>query len=212
MKTGKILGILFALLLMAGLLSVTAAAEDIPSVSILSLDSPVIGASPDYSAALPRNANYVIYTRITGASYQNGISWSDVTEGTGLLPRNNPAFKDGHQYKVTVYLSAKTDYAFTNSTTAQVNAKPAEATMDGSQLKVEYTFPTLDIAINETNFPDANFRTYVSANCDTDGSGTLSTSELAAVTSIDVYNKSISSLKGVEYFTSLTLLNCEKTR
>ena len=34
-----------------------------------------------------------------------------------------------------------------------------------------------DVAINETNFPDENFRSYVSGNCDPNGDGVLSAAE-----------------------------------
>ena len=64
------------------------------------------------------------------------------------------------------------------------------------------------IAIDETNFPDQNFRNYVSENCDQDRDGTLSKSEIAAKTEIYLYNRGIYSLKGIEYFTSLQSLNC----
>lgn len=63
-----------------------------------------------------------------------------------------------------------------------------------------------DVAINSTNFPDANFRSYVSSTCDTNDDGVLSASEIAEVKSIAVYGKSISSVKGVEYLTALTRL------
>ena len=66
-----------------------------------------------------------------------------------------------------------------------------------------------EVAVNATNFPDANFRAYVSANCDTDGDKKLSASEIAEVTEISCASKGISSLKGVEHFTALTRLNCE---
>ena len=63
------------------------------------------------------------------------------------------------------------------------------------------------IAINATNFPDQRFREWLleqSYGVD----GYLSTSEIAAVTKIDVLWRSISSLKGIEYFTALKELNC----
>ena len=69
-----------------------------------------------------------------------------------------------------------------------------------------------DVAINATNFPDGNFRTYVSSNCDTDKDTYLSDDEIAAVTEIDVSRKSIASLKGIEYFTALTWLNCRNNQ
>ena len=70
-----------------------------------------------------------------------------------------------------------------------------------------------DIAINETNFPDAAFRTYIT-KFDTDNNNSLSQTEIAAVTKIDVNSdtygvaQKISSLKGIEYFTDLEELEC----
>ena len=52
-----------------------------------------------------------------------------------------------------------------------------------------------DIEINEENFPDANFRSWVKSNCDADGNGVLSAEERAEVTYIDVRAKQISNLK-----------------
>ena len=66
-----------------------------------------------------------------------------------------------------------------------------------------------DVAINEENFPDDVFRVYV-AQFDTDGNGRFSTAETGNVTCIDVSGcESVSSLKGVEYFTALTQLYCD---
>ena len=69
-----------------------------------------------------------------------------------------------------------------------------------------------DAAINDTNFPDEKFRAYVLENCDTDGDGTLSDSEIAGVTFIDCAARSISSLKGIEYFSALNLLWCHSNQ
>lgn len=66
----------------------------------------------------------------------------------------------------------------------------------------------IEVAINSNTFPDTNFRTWVSNNCDTDKNGRLTKSELAQVTSMNVSNKNISNLKGIEYFWELTSLNC----
>ena len=65
------------------------------------------------------------------------------------------------------------------------------------------------VEINSTNFPDDNFRSYVSGSFDVDGDGTLSDSEIASVTSINVNSRGISSLQGVGYFTALTELYCD---
>lgn len=65
-----------------------------------------------------------------------------------------------------------------------------------------------EVTINETNFPDAAFRSYVKDSFDTDQNGILSQSERNAVTDIDCAYRGISSMKGLEYFTALESLNC----
>ena len=64
------------------------------------------------------------------------------------------------------------------------------------------------IPVTSAYFPDNTFRSYVSQNCDTNRDGYLSTSEINAVTSMDLNSKSITSLKGIEYFSSLISLLC----
>ena len=63
-------------------------------------------------------------------------------------------------------------------------------------------------AINEENFPDEKFRNWILAQKYGED-GALTAEEIAAVTEINVSNKSISDLTGIEYFTALTSLNCE---
>ena len=71
--------------------------------------------------------------------------------------------------------------------------------------------------ITEENFPDENFRDYILytltdiAGNKVGGDGILTAKEIAAVKEINVKNKNISSLKGIEYFTSITYLNCGST-
>ncbi len=64
-----------------------------------------------------------------------------------------------------------------------------------------------DVSINETNFPDANFRTVVK-EYDTDNDENLSRVEIEAVKEIKCYHKNIRSLTGIEYFTALQTLKC----
>ena len=68
-----------------------------------------------------------------------------------------------------------------------------------------------EVAIDENNFPDADFREYV-GRFDTDGNGSLSESEISGCTSIDVgERRSVRSLEGIEYFTALEELRCSST-
>ena len=65
-----------------------------------------------------------------------------------------------------------------------------------------------DVKINSTNFPDSTFRSYVSTNFDSDKNGSLSSSEIAKATTVDVLGKSsITKLKGIEYLTALNYLD-----
>ena len=63
------------------------------------------------------------------------------------------------------------------------------------------------VVINETTFPDANFRAYILEQ-DYGADGVLTSTELSKVTYIDVSSRNISDLTGIEYFTALTFLNC----
>ncbi len=62
-----------------------------------------------------------------------------------------------------------------------------------------------DVTINSTNFPDANFRSYLMSQYP---SGYITTAQLNARDTLYLYNKGISNMKGVEYFTQLTYLFC----
>ena len=68
-----------------------------------------------------------------------------------------------------------------------------------------------NVAINETNFPDENFREYVKKEFDTSKNNFLSTAEIAAANTIFVTGKPITSIEGIAYFTALTDLYCSKT-
>ena len=68
------------------------------------------------------------------------------------------------------------------------------------------------LAIDETNFPDANFRSYVLASFDSNGDEKLDDEEIANVKYINAPAKTILSLKGIEYFTELLELNCDNNQ
>ena len=132
-------------------------------------------------------------------SYDKTVNWSivetTISDGTsidasGLLTVS----ADETAQTLTVRATAAGD---------QTKYADATVTITGGS---EPTIP--DIAINETNFPDENFREYVKT-FDTDNSGSLSDEEVIVVTDIDVTNRNITSLKGIEYFTNLEKLNCQ---
>ena len=80
---------------------------------------------------------------------------------------------------------------------------------DNGTMKVTLTNKQDEIIIDETYFPDANFRSYVSEYCDTYRTGSLGVDEIEAMTDMDVSRRNIADLTGIAYFTALTRLNCE---
>ena len=67
--------------------------------------------------------------------------------------------------------------------------------------------PDLKTNIDETNFPDDNFRNFLLEQ-DYGKDGTLTEAEIRNITVMDVSEKDIKSLKGIEYFTALDSLDC----
>lgn len=64
------------------------------------------------------------------------------------------------------------------------------------------------VNINSINFPDDNFRAYISDNLDVNADNILSGDEIEQTVSMDVNGLEISSLAGIEYFTKLEELYC----
>ena len=62
-----------------------------------------------------------------------------------------------------------------------------------------------DVTINSSNFPDANFRSYLLSRYP---AGYITTSQINSCTRIDVHDRNISSLTGVKHFTALKSLIC----
>ncbi len=116
--------------------------QEIESVSI-TLDAPVVGDEPDYTAVFPNGVNYYS-DEYDDYELRNDIRWQDVTTVSYLIP-DSDTFKAGHQYRVCVYLTAKDGYAFSSSTTASLNGNNVKCELSSEgQLKIEYTFPKLD--------------------------------------------------------------------
>ena len=70
-----------------------------------------------------------------------------------------------------------------------------------------------DIAINSTNFPDANFRAVISGrDYDRNGNGYLDSNEIKLTRNIYCEGENIYSLKGIEHFTALQGLWCKNNK
>ena len=79
-------------------------------------------------------------------------------------------------------------------------------------LSAVVAFGSDSVAINETNFPDANFREFVK-DYDLDGNGSLSAEERNIVTIMTVSDDyEIKTLKGIEYFSNIKILRCSNIK
>ena len=75
--------------------------------------------------------------------------------------------------------------------------------------EADTTVEEVQIEINATNFPDANFRKYVTDYFDFDTpKGVLTQNEISYKLDINCAGKDIKSLKGIEFFTELQELRC----
>lgn len=117
------------------------ATDLITSVSV-TLDTPVVGAKPDYESVLPSGANY-LSDDYSDENSRNNISWWDSTVRTYVNPENG-VFKAGHQYIVYVKLNANYNYDFSTKAVATLNGQTADAEKKSGQLVVSYTFQRLD--------------------------------------------------------------------
>ena len=79
------------------------------------------------------------------------------------------------------------------------------------------TFVSADVVINEENFPDEHFRGWVLSQ-EYGKDGVLTDEEIAGITFINVLAQNltadgkIQSLKGIEFFTAMTKLNCQRNK
>ena len=88
-------------------------------------------------------------------------------------------------------------------------AEPGAAEPEnGVSAQADAAVPEGDIAIDETNFPDKNFRDYVAEHWDTNRDDHFSPSEIANAKWISCDNEEISNLKGIQFFTNIWLLEC----
>lgn len=94
-----------------------------------------------------------------------------------------------------------------------------ESSVSSQKTTAAQSEETEGVKIDEAHFPDSNFREFVTQKFDTNPKdGTLSKDELAKVTDLNcdksysgvTDDEKIKSLKGIEYFTSLKKLSCQR--
>ncbi|MBQ8011849.1 MAG: hypothetical protein IJ265_09865, partial [Oscillospiraceae bacterium] len=110
-------------------------------------------------------------------------------------------------------LTGEYDAASLAKNTFAWTADIGELDANGFTVSGEITVTNVEyVAINEENFPDEIFRTYVDTNFDTTNDDILTMEEIAEANHIDVDAMGIKDLTGVEYFTALKYLYCSENQ
>ena len=76
-------------------------------------------------------------------------------------------------------------------------------------LVAPHTAKAANISLNETNFPDAAFRTAVKSAFDLNNDNSLSSTEISKAKKLDASSSGIASTTGLQYLTALQELNVQ---
>lgn len=137
--------------------------------------------------------------------FSNDLTVLDISNNPYLLK----AYTEGQ--KEEGYAGETVNYIYDGDPDSDENEDYYELMVDSETKIITEKADTDVVAIDETNFPDENFREIVK-EFDTDENGSLSEDEIAAVTEIDCWPRGISSIKGIEYFMALTYLDCSSNQ
>lgn len=144
---------------------------------------------------MPNGKNYL--ADITNCdSHDSGTSAIGAPDKLFMKAPASGNAQNGYVFKP----SSTITYAYTSLTTDVFST--AELTLSDKSYLEDV------MLVNASTFPDDNFRAYVSDKYDANHDGMLMPSEIIGVISMDVSGKSIASLAGIGYFSSLTTLDC----
>lgn len=102
-------------------------------------------------------------------------------------------------------------YAYISSGQGSVSIQGIQDISFTVEASTDTISPTSDVKVSETNFPDANFRNWIKSQY-YGSDGVLTAEEIASVKTMNIYDKYIESLQGIEFFTALTNLQCQRNR
>lgn len=138
--------------------------------------------------------------------YHNQIKGESMEALISSLPQN----PTNSQYAIYIYDNV-TSGEGNVCTTAQVSAAKAKGWLpvsyNGTGWAAYEGSSTYEVVIDEANFPDANFRSWLLEQ-DYGQDGILTEVEISKITMLFVGSLGISNLRGIEHFTALTFLDC----
>ena len=124
------------------------------------------------------------------------------------IPENIDPAGEYYAHLDSIMLGIQDKYGYLQVITGdKYAASGEEALAINGRIFISDAEQSVSVAINENNFPDANFRAFVDG-FDANKNGVLEAEELEAVTEMDCNGRNISDLRGIECFTELTALWC----
>ena len=190
-------------------------AEDFGSVTLTYQDATLM-----FEIGLPEIGFYSS-TETSEETYLPNVWYCDGTENTAYLVARNGAtlssLTDRGGKNVSFSIAPDGSYAEVTVDSpdgGQICVQTVGVWSDGTPFEMPFGLEFVDdrpnvAAVTAENFPDANFRAFVSDEIDTDGNGILSAAEISGVAELDVAYREIQSLEGIEYFTAVYWLNCD---
>ena len=137
---------------------------------------------------------------------QNSLRGDNMTALINSLPK-----RDGS----SLYVYNNETYTGNTITPEQVAAAKAKGwtamKWNGVDLWVDYEGENPYITVDETNFPDENFLAWLMKQ-DYGKDRKLTDAEIADVKEMNVSKQGIANLKGIEFFTALTTLDCSQNK
>ena len=118
---------------------------------------------------------------------------------------------DGSVKRVQVIRGIDTEFDEQVKKIASSSPKWNPGRQNGNPVNVEFSMLPIVFSLPgiEKEIEDPVFRSYCLSNFDTNKDGQISKEEAANVKKIEVPRKGIHSLKGIEYFTNITSLDCK---
>lgn len=189
--------------------------DELEDITSLSLNNKGVGVltGVTHLFALDRvyvNGNSLTTADFTGLNELRNIDIMDnsLTEDGIVSMINSLPQGDGSTTTILIYHEGSTNehnFRPTIALTEAANAKGWRLMYQTADNHFKEFLPAIEI--NETNFPDANFRNYLLAQTyGTDG--WLTNDDIQAVTQMELFRKEIEDLTGIEYFTELKWLSC----
>lgn len=195
--------------------------DELENISVLPLSNQGIADLTGVTHFFALEKLYVIGNQLTtanlsGLTYLQNVDIMDnqlTEEGITALISSLPE-ADGSLNAILIYHEGSDNEGNVEPTDAQIMAAWQKGWTLAYQ-KADGSFGWYErpgVTIDDTHFPDYAFRNFVTANCDIHADGFLDYDELHAVTHLNLFNKDIANLQGIEYFTELTWLDCSYNR